>query len=696
MEAGLLNLDSDDAETINAIFRAAHSIKGGSGTFGFNGITEFTHVVETLLDEVRSGRRPFTEHLKNLLLESVDCIRMLLEAARDGIECTDSKIEEVHQHLTAELTGKKPEVVTSPVESSESDSLASADAQHAGWLIRFLPEPHLLVTGNEPILMMSALADLGDIDVTVISNDLPALSDLNAEELHLSWEIKLYSDCAERDIQEVFEWVEDDCELSISLLGSATLEVDEPESDANDAEHNGEVEVSGTEVSANKEPTQSESATKTPAPSTPTNAAAASSSGRKPAADGGSIRVGIDKIDGLINRVGELVITQSMLGQVGSELSAVDHVAVERLHEGLVQLERNTRDLQEEVMRIRMLPISFVFNRFPRMVHDVSSKLGKLVELKLSGEQTELDKTVMEKIGDPLVHLVRNSLDHGLEGPEERLAAGKPETGVVILNAYHQGGFIIIEIKDDGRGLNTTRIREKALENGLITPEQVLHESDIHELIFRPGFSTASEVSDLSGRGVGMDVVRRNIESLGGHVAVKSEAGIGSTFTVSLPLTLAILDGQLVQVEQEVYIVPLVSVVESIQVSSAALKAIAGEGRLFRFREEYIPIIHLRDVFNIEKPVDVFANSLMVVVEGGGMKAGLVVDDLLGQQQVVIKSLETNYKRIDGLSGATILGNGDVALILDVSGLVKIGLEPGIKQVIQQKKTDSHTAKEVA
>ena len=384
--------------------------------------------------------------------------------------------------------------------------------------------------------------------------------------------------------------------------------------------------------------------------------------------------MGIDKVDALINRVGELVITQSMLGQVGRELSDVEHKALEKLTTGLQQLERNTRDLQEDVMRIRMLPISFVFNRFPRMVHDVSSKLGKKVELRLKGEQTEIDKTVMEKIGDPLVHLVRNSLDHGLEMPDERVAAGKDETGTVELNAYHQGGYIVIEITDNGRGLNTAKIQEKAIERGLISADAVMTDQEINELIFMPGFSTAEVVSDLSGRGVGMDVVRRNIESLGGHVSVDSRPGEGSTFSVRLPLTLAILDGQLAKVAGDIYVVPLISIVESIQVSTEEINAIAGRASLYFFRDEYIPLINVREVFALGAPGE-YDDGLLVVIENGGVKAGLLVDELLEQQQVVIKSLENNYKRVEGVSGSTILGDGGVALILDVAGMIELALE---------------------
>ena len=722
MESGLLHLEEDDTETINAIFRAAHSIKGGAGTFGFSHITDFTHVVETLMDELRAGRRPFSDSLKGLLLSSVDCMRLLLEAARDGVECDDSQIKKIHQELDAELSSNsnvEPDVLS----EASVGTLETSSPDVSGWDIEFVPAPHLMMTGNEPVLMMAALAELGKLVVHPCTDDVPSLEKLNPEELFFSWRMDLYSDCLEDDIREIFEWVEDDCSLTIQPLKNAS-QVMPTSADENNhietlAANNNVLEAkslltddplfltSSMSIQQNDSPLRSDaipidcdvlvksdldveikpSVLKNSDAQEQVDVQVSATGGRKSQNDSGSIRVGIDKIDGLINRVGELVITQSMLGQVGSEMADWNHPEVDRLNDGLVQLERNTRDLQEEVMRIRMLPISFVFNRFPRMLHDISSKLGKLVELKLSGEQTELDKTVMEKIGDPLLHLVRNALDHGLETPKERSDVGKPECGTVHLNAYHQGGFIIIQIEDDGRGLDTHKIKEKALSCGIVTPDQLLSDRDVHDLIFMPGFSTAEEVNDLSGRGVGMDVVRRNIESLGGHVSVESRAGQGSTFTVSLPLTLAILDGQLIQTHQEIYIIPLVSIVESIWVSTDSLNAVAGQGRLFRFRDEYIPVIHLSSIFGFSDSPKTFDNSLMVIVEGGGKRAGLIVDELQGQQQVVIKSLETNYQRIEGFAGATILGTGKVALILDVVGIMKMGLDSSTKRILHTANT---------
>ena len=367
--------------------------------------------------------------------------------------------------------------------------------------------------------------------------------------------------------------------------------------------------------------------------------------------------------------MGELVITQSMLSELGNAEEFCNY-HIEKLRDGLAQLERNTREMQENIMRIRMLPISFAFQRFPRLVHDLSAKLNKNIVLEMTGENTELDKTVMEKIGDPLVHLVRNSIDHGIESPEKRKETGKSETGIIKLNAFHEGGNIVIEIIDDGAGLDRDKIMSKAIENGIIDEDEALTDEMVYDLIFQPGFSTAEEVSDISGRGVGMDVVRRNIRDLGGAVDVSSKPGVGSTFTIRLPLTLAIMDGQSICVGEEIYIVPLISIVESVQVSSDEVKGVAGKASLYRLRDEYIPIVRLHEVFSIETKCKKIEDGLLVVVEGEGTKVALFVDDLLGQQQVVIKSLETNYKKINGVSGATILGDGTVALIIDVGGLI--------------------------
>ncbi|MBL4638129.1 MAG: chemotaxis protein CheA [Proteobacteria bacterium] len=670
MESGLLNLEDGaaDVEAINTIFRAAHSIKGGAGTFGFMSVSEFTHKLETLLDEMRNGQREVTPESTNVLLDAVDVLREMITAVQQKEETDDLRIADVSEKLVNILGGDDS---SENIESAgEGEAAAEGDSgdNSIGWKIDFRPHLHMLQTGNDPVRMIRELNSLGELSVIVDESRLPPFSDLEPEDSYLAWHMELRSDVAKDEIVEIFEWVDDDCDLTIEpLFGTASATVvtededDEPAAVIEPPAESAELD----EVDVIAEPA-AEAELKEP-----TAAKAKQKSTSTPTAT--SIRVATDKIDSLINMVGELVITQSMLSQVGDNFT---EDMLPQLIDGLAQLERNTREMQEGVMRIRMLPISFAFNRFPRLVHDLTSKSGKQVELKLTGEQTELDKTVMEKIGDPLVHLVRNSLDHGLETPEVRIAAGKSETGKLDLNAYHQGGNIVIEIEDDGAGLNEEKIFNKAVEKGLIGKNDTLTPEKVHELIFMAGFSTADVVSDISGRGVGMDVVRKNIHSLGGSVEVESEKGVGTKFTIRLPLTLAIMDGQSIRVANENYILPLVSIVESLEIKGAEIKQVSGKGELYKLRDDYVPVIRLYEVFNIEPQITDLEEGLLVVVEGDGQKVGLFIDDLLGQQQVVIKSLETNYRKVLGLSGATILGDGTVALILDVPGLISLYRDP--------------------
>ncbi len=482
---------------------------------------------------------------------------------------------------------------------------------------------------------------------------LPPLAEIVPEDAYLGWDLTLVGEIREADVRELFAWVDGDCELSIEPIEQAGP-------------------ASSPAPAGRDQPGVAVNATATPSATvTGVGGERLARAGSAVAVSGemSSIRVSIEKIDALINMVGELVITQSMLGEIDDDF---DIDRLERLRGGLAQLARNTRELQDSVMRIRMLPIGNTFSRFTRLVRDLGRQLGKSVELKTTGEGTELDKTVLEKIADPLVHLVRNSLDHGIEPPERRRELGKPETGVIHLHAYHQGGNVVIEISDDGAGLDRARIVDSARRKGLIGPDETVTDDQALDLVFLPGLSTAKKVSDVSGRGVGMDVVRRNIQELGGTVAVRSETGRGATFTIRLPLTLAILDGQLVRVDSETYIIPLVSIVESLQIQRALVNTIAGRTEVYRLRDQILPVIRLREVFAAEDAHGALDGQLAVVVENEGRQVGLVVDELLGQQQVVIKSLESNYRRLEGVSGATILGNGVVALILDVGGLVQI------------------------
>jgi two-component system chemotaxis sensor kinase CheA len=708
MEAALLDLDVDnpDSEQINAIFRAAHSIKGGSGTFGFVQVSEFTHILETLLDKVRDGGHAIDADGIELFLQSVDCLRGLLEALQAEQEPDLQRANQLTAVFQAVLDGatyadSSSQVNTNPPQDKginevlepelpvipEAENLGAV-RQQIGFKIDFKPDTDMLKGGNDPVRMLRELATLGEIKTTLDASELPPLESLVADNCYVSWHIELMTSCKIDDVEEVFEWVEDECELSITPIMADAPNTSNSQSE--DAQSNSNLQATDTKgerLVMPSGPLPSLDKLQLPSPAVPKSSevvhpiessvqeAIKTPVEAKPAkakpvkVESSSIRVGIDKVDSLINLVGELVITQSMLGQMGSASDSINEENISHLREGLVQLEQNTRELQDSVMRIRMLPISFTFNRLPRMVRDISLQLGKQVQLELSGENTELDKTVMEKISDPMVHLIRNALDHGIEMPEVRKAAGKPELGTIALNAFHQGGSIVIEMRDDGGGIDTERLLAKARGNGLVGESELLTQDQKLELLFAPGLSTSEQVSDLSGRGVGMDVVRRNIQELNGSVEVSTEIGKGSKFRIRLPLTLAILDGQLVTVADQTYIFPLVSISESLQIDGARVNNLAGGSDVYSLREEYIPILRLDRLFGLRQGDAVLDGSLLVVIESEGQKIGVVVDELLAQQQVVIKSLEDNYIRVLGVSGATILGDGNVAMILDAVGL---------------------------
>ncbi len=619
MESALLNLDpaAPDAETVNTIFRAAHSIKGGAGTFGFTEISAFTHIAETLLDQVRSGERQPDRKLIDLMLSAVDRLRSMLTAAQAGEPADSPESRALQAQLEMLLSSEPARAETAP---------AGNVAAGGGWLIEFRPHPRMLASGNDPLRILRELGELGGLEATVHLENLPALADLDATDCMLAWTLRLSGDASRDAVGEVFSWVEDECELQIEPIATPAGPAEAPPKAQLKA-----VPGSGSERSA------------------------------------GSIRVATEKIDALINLVGELVITQAMLQQLSGDL---DPMVNEKMLAGLGQLDRNTRHLQEAIMSTRMLPVDFVFSRFPRLVRDLAGKLGKKVELRTAGEGAELDKGVIEKIVDPLNHIVRNSIDHGVELPEHRKQSGKSATAVVSLSAWHQGGHIVIEVADDGRGLDREKILSKAHAANLPVND-AMPDSEVWQLIFHPGLSTAEEVTDVSGRGVGMDVVKKNIQSLGGGVEIQSQTGVGTRVTIRLPLTLAIMDGMSVEVGGEIYILPLSCVVESMQPRTQDLKTLVGEPRLIRVREEFIPLVPMHEFFDVPSRLDRVEEGIVVLVEAEGRTVALVVDELVGQQQVVIKSLESNYRRIRGVSGATILGDGRVALIIDAGEIVR-------------------------
>ncbi|BCN92899.1 chemotaxis protein CheA [Thiomicrorhabdus immobilis] len=663
METGLLELPPGipDNEKINEIFRAAHSIKGGSGTFGFSEIAGFTHVLETLLDEMRDGRRDVTQESIDAMLAAVDVLRDMLTKLQDHEPIDEERASAVQGILEAILGGG--DVDTASGQESAGSAVAAAGGE---WNIQIIPEKELLQTGNEPLRIFRELETIGTLKVSADWQALPDSSTFDPESLYIKWNLSLSGDSVnEDDIKEVFEWIDGDgAEIKISAPVSEEKAVSPVV-----VETAKEVEVMATSATAEPE-------TVKPAPKASAKPAAKAADAKAPKQEG-SIRVDLSKIDQMVNLVGELVITQSMLSQFGEQAEQSSENTqeanmewVDKLKEGLTHLERHTRELQESVMNIRMLPVSFAFNRMPRIVHDVSQKLGKQIELVMEGEGTELDKTMLEQLTDPLVHIVRNSIDHGIESPAVRAAAGKPEKGTVKMAAFHQGGNILIQITDDGAGIDYRRIEAKAIEKGVIEEDHNLNKDEIVDLIFHAGFSTAEVVSDISGRGVGMDVVRRNIRGLGGSVDVKTTIGEGSVFTIRLPLTLAILDGQLCSVGSQTYVFPLISIIESIQVDKSHVKGIAGETELYKLRDSYIPVIRLHKKLGVKDAQEDLSDGLLVVVEDAGQRAGIFVDDLLGQQQVVIKSLESNFMKIEGIAGATILGDGTVSLILDVTETV--------------------------
>ncbi|MES1981827.1 MAG: chemotaxis protein CheW [Pseudomonadota bacterium] len=681
MESMLLALDLDapDADQLNAIFRAAHSIKGGSGTFGFNDMTEVTHVLETLLDRIRKNEIAITAAMVNAFLQAGDVLRSLLEAHQNGTVCDPTASAEIHATL---------EQLIHSQEKNSSSVVSPPSPGKSTYRIRFEKSPTQFPNTDQLHNLLENLGNVGEI----------TRQEIAAAEVTLS----LTTSAPESELREIFSFFVEPQQLSIALCddnasdhtGDSTDDpgygfFDEPgainaaaedeqgygffvepetgKSDIENAQGYGffaDVESHPPPIPA-AQPEQSVSATTEP-PETPLRRATDKAPGA--AATESSIRVSVEKVDQMINLVGELVITQSMLAEIASHL---DPVSNEHLFTGLAQLERNTRELQESVMSVRMMPINFVFSRFPRLVRDLADKLGKKVQLKMVGEGTELDKGLIEKISDPITHLVRNSLDHGIEMAHERIAKGKDPQGTITLRAAHQGGNIVIEVMDDGAGLSRDRILSKAREKG-IPFSDTISDTDVWLMIFAPGFSTAAVVTDVSGRGVGMDVVKRNIEGIGGRVEITSRQGLGSTISIRLPLTLAILDGLSIAVGDQIYIVPLSFIIESLQPDPADVKDISGQGQVLHVRGEYLPLIALHQVFNITPKVTNPADGILVLLEAEGRKVALFVDDLVGQHQVVIKSLETNYRKVVGVSGATIMGDGRVAMIMDVGALVKL------------------------
>lgn len=643
MEHLLLDLDvaAPDAEQLNAIFRAAHSIKGGAATFGFTALTDTTHLLETLLDRARHGQLKLSLPMVDAFLETKDALQEQLTAYQAGNEPEPEMVA----HICAVLQKLA-------LEHGNGDVAAAAPAPAPVAAPAPAPAPMAADAGaaKEGAVLKVSFTGLSESESSLLSDELGNLGQvLSSKPGKDALEVRLSTTCSPDDIVAVCCFLIDESQIRI-----------EREAEAAKAEPAPAAPVAAA-VAAAAPVAAAEAA---PAKAAGGAAAAAASASK----ESSSIRVDVEKVDQLINLVGELVITQSMLTQAATKL---DPVAYEQFLSGLGHLERNARDLQESVMSIRMMPMDYVFSRFPRVIRDVSAKLGKQVRLDTFGKETELDKGLIERIVDPLTHLVRNSLDHGIETPEQRTAKGKDATGQLLLSAQHHGGNIVIEVSDDGAGLNREKILAKALQKGLPVSE-TMPDEEVWQLIFAPGFSTAEQVTDISGRGVGMDVVKRNIQEMGGHVEIISREGQGTTTRIVLPLTLAILNGMSVKVGDEAYILPLSYVIESMQPMPEHLHSITGEGRVIKVRGEYLPLIELHRVFDVAGALDDPTRGILVIVQAENGRFALLVDELLGQHQVVVKNLETNYRKVPGISAATILGDGSVAFIIDVGAMPRI------------------------
>jgi two-component system chemotaxis sensor kinase CheA len=673
MEQMLLNLDlaSANDEELNAVFRCAHSVKGGAATFGFSDVAELTHQMETLLDKLRRHELAPHPSMVDVLLAAGDALKAQLArhqgAGGDPVDTAQLLADIVR--LAAGGAGQPAAPVATAAAATAGTPAAAATAPAAAAAPAAATERQLELTVGP--LADPAIADnLLDLfkEIAELGQMEPLDAGHSADGMR---RFKIVTKSSDSDLLDLFTFHVPRESMKLGpLTRGYGFHRDAP--GAPSAESVGDAGY-GFFDDAPGAPGALPPVTATEVvPATKAEPARAAAPAR--AADKGStlesstLRVSVDKVDQLINLVGELVITQAVLAQTAMNLDTSQH---QQLTAGMADLQRNTRDLQEAVMSIRMIPMSVVFNRYPRMLRDLAAKLGKKVELVTQGEATELDKGLVEKITDPLTHLVRNSCDHGIELPEERIAKGKPAHGTITLAASHQGGSILIEVRDDGRGLNRDKLLKKARERGLDAPDS-MSDADVWSLIFAPGFSTAEVVTDVSGRGVGMDVVKKNITALNGSVEIDSAEGYGMSVKVRLPLTLAIMDGMSVGVGTECYILPLSSVVESFQVEADTIKTVGGANRVVRVREQYMPVIDLEGVFHVPREQAADGNGIMVIVEAEGGRVAVLVDELLGQQQVVVKNLESNYRKVANVSGATIMGDGRVALILDVGALVRL------------------------
>lgn len=684
IEIGLTDLGegSHSDETINAVFRSVHSVKGGAGIFGFEALVEFAHVFETVLDNLRSGKMVATPEIVDVLLSSSDVLSDLVQMSRSNAPIPPQFGGACRAALESLIAGdgdggdhEAPvdfdDIDFVPVAVNLDDEAPPALDGERLFNITFRPKAEMLRV-SEPLYLLHELRKLGELTLEAQTDRLPPLDSFNAQHAYLWWTATLATTSDRTQVEDIFSFVLDDCELTIEeTVAPAAIDetpaiVPEPVVEESAAPADAmplSVPAPGLAVTAKPDM----SAIVPPAAEAPAEPRAAVS---KPAAT--TTRIELERIDRVVNMVGELVIAQAMLGQTVQDLPEGTSL---RLSQILEEVIHHTRELKDSVMSMRAQPVGSVFQRMPRLVRELSAKTQKKVRLETVGETTEVDRSIIERLADPLTHIIRNSVDHGIESPADRVAAGKSEEGIIRLSAEHRGGRIVIEIKDDGAGINSERVLKKAKERGLVSPDAVLSEDEIGNLIMLPGFSTAEKISDISGRGVGMDVVRSNIQEIGGRISLKSERGRGMTIQLSLPLTLAVMDGMVIKVGDETYVMPLSAIAECLRPAHSEIRDLIGTSGMLQLRGEFVPVVQLGDLLSISSKPD--AEKVVIITDAGeGTRFGLIVDELCGHQQVVIKSIEESYGVVPGLAAATILGNGRVAFILDVEKLSDLAANP--------------------
>ncbi|MBX9776527.1 MAG: chemotaxis protein CheA [Xanthobacteraceae bacterium] len=703
IEAGLTEMQDGTStdDTINAIFRSVHSVKGGAGIFGFEDLVNFAHVFETVLDTMRNGKLSATHEIMDVLLQANDVLSDLITMSRSGEAIPPNHGSECRAALERligiEPGGAEEEPMVDfdgldfmPVRVDDFDATAAGDGLQTFGIV-FRPKAEMLRKANEPLYIIRELRKLGELDLVAETDALPHLTEIEPDRPYVGWTGTLRTASTRAQVEEVFEFVTGDCEIEIteadpmpafgSMADSMPADV-VPQAEIPLAPVAGEASIPAP-AAPHDEPMP------VAKPGAPVGVPEVVSAPKAaPAAKAGSTttRIELERIDRVVNMVGELVIAQAMLGQIVHDLP---EATSGRLAQILDEVIHHTRELKDSVMSMRAQPVGSVFQRMPRLVRELSTKTSKRVRLEMSGETTEVDRSIIERLGDPLTHIIRNAVDHGIESPADRLAAGKKEEGTVHLSAEHRGGKIVIEIRDDGAGINSERVLKKARERGLVGPDATLSDEEVNNLIMAPGFSTAETISDISGRGVGMDVVRSNIQDIGGRISLKSERGRGMTITLALPLTLAVMDGMVIKVGQETYVMPLSTIVECLRPAKSEISSLVGTRGMLQLRGDLVPIMHLADLLDIgSNGGDDSEERVVIITDGGdGSRFGLVVDQLCGHQQVVIKSIEESYGSVPGIAAATILGNGRVAFILDVEKLSDLAVKSSISPALAMNST---------